>query len=142
MEGGLAVNRHLRGARGPGAVVAGTHGAGVNTPISAEVAAATTGFDGVPHMPKVGMFAIGANAWMVAAGVLGVTGVPVGTTASGTGTGGIAIEHVIIAPALTSGGIAGDCTRSDHHRSVERGPDWSQVWSEVRFTLCSPRSSR
>jgi hypothetical protein len=33
-----------------------------------------------------------------------------GTTARGTGTGGIANEHVIMAPLLTSGGIACDCT--------------------------------
>jgi hypothetical protein len=56
------------------------------------------------------MFTIGANAWMLAAGVSQVTGVPIGMTASGTGTGGIANEHVIIAPLLTSGGIAGDST--------------------------------
>jgi hypothetical protein len=62
------------------------------------------------HAPKVGMFTIGANAWILAAGVSQVTGVPVGTTVSGTGTGGIANEHVIIAPVLTRGGIAGDST--------------------------------
>jgi hypothetical protein len=33
-----------------------------------------------------------------------------GMTASGTGTGGMANEHVIIAPLLTSGGIVNDCT--------------------------------
>lgn len=94
-----------------GAVVTGTHGAGVNAPSLAAVAAATVGLDIVPHMPKVGMLTMGANAWMLAAGVSQVTGVPIGTTASGTGTGGIAIEQVIIAPLLTSGGIRRDCTR-------------------------------
>jgi hypothetical protein len=93
-----------------GEVVTGTHGAGVKAPSLAAVAAATVGFDIVPHIPKVGMFTIGANAWMLAAGVSQVTGVPVGTTVSGTGIGGIAIEHEIIAPVLTSGGIRGDCT--------------------------------
>jgi hypothetical protein len=39
-----------------------------------------------------------------------MTGVPIGTTASGTGTGGIAIEQLIIAPLLTSGGTADDST--------------------------------
>ena len=90
--------------------VDGTHGAGVKTPSLAAVAAATTGLDIVPHIPNVGMFTIGANAWMFAAGVPAVTGVPIGTTASGTGTGGIAIEQLIIAPLLTSGGIARDST--------------------------------
>jgi hypothetical protein len=41
-----------------------------------------------------------------------VTGVPSGTTASGTGTGGIAIEQLIIAPLLTSGGTEPDFTPS------------------------------
>jgi hypothetical protein len=89
-----------------GDVVTGTHGAGENTPSLAAVAAATVGFDIVPHMPNVGMFVIGMNAWMLAAGASALTGVPIGTTASGTGTGGIAIEQLIIAPALTSGGMA------------------------------------
>jgi len=93
-----------------GDVVTGTHGAGVKAPSLAAVAAATVGFDMVPHIPKVGMLTIGANAWMFAAGVSQVTGVPVGTTVSGTGTGGIAIEHEIIAPVLTSGGMTCDCT--------------------------------
>lgn len=88
-----------------GLLVAGTHGAGVSTPIAAEVAAATTGFDGVPHIPNDGILTIGADAWMLAAVVPALTGVPMGTTLSGTGVGGIAIEHVIIAPWLTSGGI-------------------------------------
>ena len=93
-----------------GDVVTGTHGAGVNAPSLAAVAAATVGFDIVPHIPKVGMLTIGANAWMLAAGVSQVTGVPVGTTVSGTGTGGIAIEHETNAPVLTRGGITCDCT--------------------------------
>ena len=93
-----------------GELVAGTQGAGVSTPSAAEVAVATAGFDGVPHIPNDGMFVIGANAWMFAAGVLALTGVPAGTTLNGTGTGGIAIEQVIIAPALTSGGTTGQRT--------------------------------
>src|SRR6185437_9851723 len=93
-----------------GDVVTGTHGAGENAPSLAAVAAATAGLDIVPHIPNVGMLTIGANAWMLAAGVSQVTGVPIGMTASGTGTGGIANEHVIIAPLLTSGGMECDCT--------------------------------
>lgn len=93
-----------------GDVVTGTQGAGLNTPSLAAVAAATAGLDIVPHIPNVGMLTIGANAWMLAAGVSQVTGVPMGTTASGTGTGGIANEQVIIAPLLTSGGMTCDCT--------------------------------
>ena len=93
-----------------GAVVTGMQGAGLNTPSLAAVAAATVGFDIVPHIPNVGMLTMGAKAWMLAAGVSQVTGVPIGITARGTGTGGIANEHVIIAPLLTSGGMACDCT--------------------------------
>jgi hypothetical protein len=93
-----------------GDVVTGTHGAGEKTPSLAAVAAATVGLDIVPHMPKVGMLTIGANAWILAAGVSQVTGVPMGRTARGTGTGGIANEQVIIAPLLTSGGMTCDCT--------------------------------
>lgn len=93
-----------------GAVVTGTHGAGENAPSLAAVAAATAGLDIVPHIPKLGMLTIGANAWMFAAGVSQVTGVPMGTTARGTGTGGIAIEHEIIAPLVTNGGMPPDST--------------------------------
>jgi hypothetical protein len=102
-----------------GAVVIGTQGAGVNTPSFAAVAAATTGFDGVPHIPNVGMLAIGTNAWMLAAGVSQVTGVPVGMTDSGTGIGGIAIEHEIIAPVLTRGGTVADCTPGAGHLQTQ-----------------------
>lgn len=42
-----------------GADVAGTHGAGVNTPEAALVAAMTAGFVGAEHMPNVGMLTIG-----------------------------------------------------------------------------------
>jgi hypothetical protein len=45
-----------------GELVAGTHGAGVNTPLAAAVAAATAGLDGVEHIPNVGMLTVGANA--------------------------------------------------------------------------------
>jgi hypothetical protein len=93
-----------------GDVVTGTQGAGVKAPSFAAVAAATVGLDIVPHIPNVGMLTMGAKARMLAAGVSAVTGVPVGTTVSGTGTGGIAIEHEINAPLLTSGGITCDCT--------------------------------
>ena len=93
-----------------GEVVTGTHGAGLNAPSLAAVAAATAGLDMVPHIPKVGMLTMGAKAWMLAAGVSQVTGVPMGSTASGTGTGGMANEQVIIAPLLTSGGMTCDCT--------------------------------
>jgi hypothetical protein len=101
-----------------GDVVTGTQGAGVKAPSLAAVAAATVGLDIVPHMPNVGMLTMGANAWMLAAGVSHVTGVPMGTTASGTGTGGMANEHEIIAPLLTSGGMTCDCTRAA--RSLQR----------------------
>ena len=42
-----------------GLVVTGIQGAGVSTPMAAEVAAATAGFEGVVHMIKGMIFAIG-----------------------------------------------------------------------------------
>jgi hypothetical protein len=42
-----------------GEAVAGIHGAGVGTPRAAEVAAATTGFDGVVHIPNGIIFFMG-----------------------------------------------------------------------------------
>lgn len=54
------------GAHGP--AMTGMHGCGVSTPSAALVAAATWGFEGVVHMPKVGMFAIGFMSWIVATG--------------------------------------------------------------------------
>src|SRR5579883_3668910 len=50
-----------------GAVVAGMQGCGVSTPSAAAVAAATCGFDGLMHMPKPEILAIGMLALMVAA---------------------------------------------------------------------------
>lgn len=51
-----------------GAVTTGMQGMGVSTPMAAEVAAATWGFEGVMHMPKGMMFTIGVKFMMVAAG--------------------------------------------------------------------------
>src|SRR5712672_2196068 len=52
-----------------GAVVAGMHGIGVNTPSAAAVAEATVGFAMDMHIPKVGMLVMGTISMMVAAGV-------------------------------------------------------------------------
>ena len=51
-----------------GPAMAGMHGCGVSTPRAAEVAAATCGFAGDVHIPKVAMFVIGTMSWMVATG--------------------------------------------------------------------------
>lgn len=53
-----------------GAEVAGTHGAGVNTPAAAAVAATTWGFDGDEHIPKDIIFFIGTLSIIVATGEL------------------------------------------------------------------------
>jgi len=45
-----------------GDVVTGMHGCGVNTPIAADVAAATCGFDKVVHIPNGGMLTFGAKS--------------------------------------------------------------------------------
>lgn len=91
-----------------GDVVMGTQGMGVSTPMAAAVAEATCGLLGLEHIPKVGMLAIGANAWMLAAGVSHVTGVPVGKTLRTAGA--MPNVHPIVAPVLTNGGITCDCT--------------------------------
>ena len=43
-----------------GAAVAGTQGIGVKTPSAAAVAAITVGLQGLEHIPKVGIFVMGA----------------------------------------------------------------------------------
>lgn len=82
-----------------GEVMAGMHGIGVNTPIAAEVAAATVGLDRVLHMPKGMMFTMGAKSMIF----------PLGTLLSISVRPGLAINdegampkvHVMIAPVTT-----------------------------------------
>jgi hypothetical protein len=54
-----------------GSAVAGTQGAGVNTPEAAEVAAITAGFVGELHIPNVGIFVSGTKSAIVASGTGG-----------------------------------------------------------------------
>jgi hypothetical protein len=103
-----------------GVVTAGMHGAGVNAPALAAVAAATAGLAIAPHISNDGMFVSGAESSIVAAGVPTFTGVPVGVVASGTSTGGVAIEHEIVAAALTSAGMAGHCAPGEER--AQTGP--------------------
>lgn len=53
-----------------GALVTGTHGAGVKTPLAAVVAAMTAGLVGALHIPKGGIFLIGTKSMIVAAGFI------------------------------------------------------------------------
>ena len=82
-----------------GAAVLGMQGWGVRTPIAAAVAAATCGFAGDMHIPNVGMFTIGFESMMVAAGVPPAVVLLVGKTFSVAGAA--PKEHVIIAPETT-----------------------------------------
>jgi hypothetical protein len=82
-----------------GAVVAGTHGIGVSTPRAAAVAAATSGFAGLMHIPNGAMFAIGAKSMIVAAGILEQFTIGVGSAVSVDGA--MPIVHIIIAPETT-----------------------------------------
>jgi len=53
-----------------------------------------------------------------------LTGVPWGVVASGTVAGGVAIEHAIVAVALTSGGMARHCTPESQSAQIrEETPD-------------------
>jgi hypothetical protein len=82
-----------------GAVVTGMQGIGVRTPRAAAVAEATMGLARDMHMPKGGMFTIGAKSMMLAAGVPAIV-LLIGRTERTEGA--IPNVHVSIAPAVTS----------------------------------------
>jgi hypothetical protein len=85
-----------------GALVAGMHGMGVNTPKAAAVAEATVGFAIDEHMPNVGMFTIGTWSMMLAAGA------PAWVMLTGktlNAAGATPKLHVINAPDVTSCGM-------------------------------------
>jgi hypothetical protein len=91
-----------------GATVTGMQGIGVRTPSAAAVAAATVGFEGDMHIPKVGMFTIGLLSMMQAAGVVMFV-LFNGSTASAAGAA--PKLHIIIVPVVTNGGINGPLCR-------------------------------
>jgi hypothetical protein len=84
-----------------GAVTTGMHGCGVKTPIAADVAAATWGFEGVMHIPKVGMLTMGRLSMIVAAGWPPTFTRRIGKTVSEAIPGGTAKGHIIDAPLQT-----------------------------------------
>lgn len=82
-----------------GLAVAGMQGMGVKTPIAAEVAEATVGFDRDVHIAKGRMFTIGIWSWMLAAGWL-----PVIVRLRGSTTrllGAVPKLHIKVAPLQT-----------------------------------------
>src|SRR3954471_13537151 len=79
------------------------HGAGVSTPMAADVAAATTGLDGVVHIPNGGMLTIGAMSCTVAAGLPSTNTRLVGSTFSVDGAKPKLQAKVAV--AVTLGGI-------------------------------------
>jgi hypothetical protein len=89
------------GTHGP--VTTGMHGAGVSTPMAADVAAATAGLDGVVHIPNGGMFVIGTMSCTVPAGLPSTSTRFVGNTLSVDGA--MPKLHVSVAVAVTFGGI-------------------------------------
>jgi predicted DNA repair protein MutK len=82
--------------------VTGMQGMGVRTPRAAAVAAATVGLATDMHMPKGGMFTIGAQSMIVAAGAPAMV-LLVGKTFRVEGA--MPKEHIIMAPVVTSCGI-------------------------------------
>ena len=84
-----------------GAGITGIQGCGVKTPRAAAVAAATCGLDGVIHIPKGGMLAIGMLSAIVAAICpLVCTGCPLGI---GLNELGAAPKlHISVAPMHTT----------------------------------------
>jgi len=87
------------GEPGTHGVVTGTQGMGVRTPSAAAVADATVGFARDVHMPKVGMFVIGIQSMIVAAGAPAMV-LFMGKTLSAEGAR--PNEHIITAPEVTS----------------------------------------
>src|SRR5947209_3101617 len=86
-----------------GSEVAGTHGAGVNTPSAAVVAACTAGLTGELHIPNVMMFVSGTKSVTTARGASGGDAV---ATCGGPGvrasSEGLApISHASCAPLAT-----------------------------------------
>ena len=103
----------LGGAQG--VLTTGTHGAGVNTPDAAAVAAWTAGFAGLVHIPKELMFTPTAKSWIVA---IFIAGVPM---AAGLGTtvraeGDIPKEQASIAP-VTTGTVMNTLVSSSFRKS-------------------------
>src|SRR5580704_742745 len=87
-----------------GAVVTGTQGIGVRTPSAAAVADATSGLEGLLHIPNVGTFTIGLPSMMLAAGTELALVLLTGRTANVAGA--TPKVHVIMAPITTCIGIA------------------------------------
>jgi hypothetical protein len=79
--------------------VTGMHGMGVRTPNAAAVAAATVGLAIDMHMPKGGMFTMGAQSMMVAAGAPAIV-LFMGSTFKVEGA--MPKVHIIMAPVVTS----------------------------------------
>jgi len=90
------------GEPGVQGAVTGIQGMGVRTPSAAAVAAATVGLAIDMHMPNGGMFTIGAQSMIVAAGVPAMV-LLTGRTLRAEGA--TPKEHIIMAPAVTSCGI-------------------------------------
>jgi hypothetical protein len=82
-----------------GVEMAGTHGAGVNTPIAAEVAAITAGLVGAEHIPNDAMLVNGTKSVILALGLPDNITVRVGSTTKGQGV--IPKVQVIKAPVVT-----------------------------------------
>ena len=88
-----------------GAVVTGTQGAGVNTPMAADVAAITAGLEGAKHMPKGAIFTMGRWSMMVAAGMFSTFTRFWGKTTRVDGAA--PKEHCRVAPMTTCCDIVG-----------------------------------
>jgi hypothetical protein len=81
-----------------GAVVTGTQGIGVSTPMAAAVADATVGLAIEVHIPNGGMLVIGTKSMMLAAGVVALVLLAGNTERT---EGASPNEHIITAPAVT-----------------------------------------
>lgn len=95
--------------------MAGMQGMGVNTPRAAAVAEATVGLARDMHVPKVGMFTMGLNSMIVAAGVPALV-LLTGKTLSVAGAA--PKLHIIIAPETTSCPMA--ASQSSRPEKIEK----------------------
>jgi hypothetical protein len=104
-----------------GEAVTGMHGMGVSTPSAAAVAAATSGLARLMHIPKGGIFAIGAKSMIVAAGM--PLTVVVGALVAMSDAGAAPNVHIIIAPMTTCSGIVCSLSVAGLSRSEWTGND-------------------
>ena len=107
---GMPITVTLAAGGAQGAGTTGMQGIGVSTPIAADVAAETCGFDIDVHIAKGMMLVIGTIMFVVRTGMFIELAWFIGTT--DTGDGAVPNEHWQVVPCVTSIGMAVHLSRS------------------------------